>query len=182
MHRFQFAKLGSAPTLTRRQSGFVLGVGALMVICGLVLTLSAQRGSSSRQLPAKAQMPYAIGRVINQGAVTFTVNSVVYRPGSGSFTAPAGSRYAIIEIAVTNRSDAPVQVLPSSDIYLKTASGDVAYLTPYTLDRPFRAGELPPGETIKGELSYLVSEQQTYGLYVDGGWSGGVLPFSLSAN
>lgn len=116
---------------------------------------------------------------ITQGLVTTRISNVRYNNSAQPFTAPANKEYIIVNLEVINRGDAPVQVLPSSDTYIKDDKGNVVYLTPLTLDNPFRAGELLPGEQIKGDLSYLVPKDSGLKLYIDAKWSGGVIPITI---
>lgn len=130
-------------------------------------------------IDAKGQAPFAMGTTIKQGNVAMSVDKVTYSDGEGVFTAPEGKHYAIVTFTVKNRSDRQVMVMPSSDTYMKDQSGNVVYLTPYELESPFHSGELPPGEQVRGELSYLVPKSTPFKLYIDAIWSGGVIPITI---
>lgn len=123
---------------------------------------------------------YKTGTAIATGSVNTVIQSLKTEKGTGPTAAPAGKKYLIIDISFTNTSKKSVQILPSTQTYIKDANGRVYYLTPYALEQPFRAGELLPGDTITGELSYLVPEATSYTMYIDSIWSGGVVSVRLT--
>jgi hypothetical protein len=128
---------------------------------------------------ARTQTPFSLGQEITMGSVTLMASHPAYSGGSGNFASPAGMHYLILDLSVRNNSAKAIQVMPTTDTYVKDAAGHVIYVTPFGLSRPFRAGELSPGETVNGQLSYLVPVKSPLKLYVDSIWSGGVLPIQL---
>ncbi|HET6925189.1 MAG TPA: DUF4352 domain-containing protein [Candidatus Saccharimonadales bacterium] len=152
----------------------------LFVLAATLLVLAlASEHHQAQVRSAAAQSGYPLGTTLSAGVVTVRPVSVTYDPGEGVFEAPTGKEYAIIDFSVMNRSAAPISVLPTADTYVKDAGGHVIYLTPDTLDAPFHAGELPPGETVRGQLSFLVPRSGPLKFYVDAIWSGGVLTYKL---
>ncbi len=129
---------------------------------------------------ASALTPFQQGQTVRMGAASVTVADASFLPGSGHFAAPAGKQYLVATLIVKNFSDKPINVLPSTDTYVKDVSGHIVYLTPFGLDEPFHAGELLPGEQVRGQVSYLVSKAQQLTFYVDAIWSGGVLPITVT--
>lgn len=145
-----------------------------------VLSLKNEADTKSRySYTATAATPFKVGQTVRMGVVSISIQKVAYTKGQKSFTAPPGMHYAIVNLKLTNHSEKPIFIAPASDTYFKEVNGRVAYLTPYSLDNPFRAGELSPGETISGDLSYLVNQQSASKYYVDAVWSGGVLSFEV---
>lgn len=126
------------------------------------------------------QTPIKIDQPISIGVVSLKVSDVKTSNGVGPFVAPEDKEYILLTLTVKNRSDKPIQVLPSTDTYVKDQAGNVSYLTPFALEAPLRAGELLPGEVIKGDVSYMVDKSSTNKFYVDASWSGAVIPFSLN--
>jgi hypothetical protein len=154
----------------------------LCVLSVLVLTAALVSQHNQRQQLYQSQSPmkpFKPGQTVRMGAVSVTVANPSYTNGSSSFAAPPDKHYLIVDFTVKNFSDKPITVLPSTDTYVKDTAGNVVNLTPYGLDRPFHGGELPAGEQVSGQLSYLVPRSRDVTLYVDGIWSGGVLPFAL---
>ncbi len=122
---------------------------------------------------------YSKGVTVTMGSVAIKINSVQTSVGKGHFKAPDGMHYLIVDLTVKNTSGKPLNVLPSTDTYVKSPAGKITNLSPFSLERPYRAGELLPGEQITGQLSYLVPKTGPQKLYVDALWSGGVIPFEL---
>ncbi len=118
---------------------------------------------------------------ITTGRTTLTVSDIRHKPATKRFAAPDGYEYVLLTLTVRNNSEKPLDVFPSSDTYIKTASGNVSYLTPYDLVRPFHSGTVLPGESTVGELSFLVPKYSTYKFYVEASWSGGAVPFMIQS-
>lgn len=171
---------GTSGLKPRTALGVSVVLAALsLVVLGVSLWLHFQPAAVLNVTSSRPQTPFSIGSPVAMGVVTMTINKVSYDSGSDMFAAPAGKHYAIVDLSVKNRSGKPINVLPASDIYAKAPDGTVTYLTPFGLESPFHAGELPAGETVTGQLSYLIPKTGKVNLYVDGIWSGGVIPFVL---
>ncbi len=159
---------------------FYLSVGLLVLS---LLTLSGAlivQHNYPHALSAAARVEgYALNTPISMGLVTMEITKVSYSAGQPGFAAPADKHYAIVDFKVKNNADHPINVLPSSDIYIKDTAGNVSYLTPFALERPFKAGAVLPGEQAQGQLSYVATKTGELKLYVDGIWSGGVVPFKV---
>lgn len=158
---------------------FVISLLLLVTSIGLLVITTRRLSHQPTRKAAQPAAPFAVASDISSGLVTVTVESVQFAGTQGNFVAADGEHFVLIGLKVRNNSDQPIQILPSSDTYLKDASGHVTYLTPYRLDNPFRAGELPPGETVRGELSYIASTVGQHKLFIDAKWSGSVLPFKI---
>ena len=161
---------------------FYMSVGFMLVsVVLLVFALQAEhRSTANLRHVAVSQVPFEANQNINMGSATLRVSNVTYADGSAHFSAPAGMHYLILDLAVKNYSDKPINVLPASDTYVKASDGKAIYLTPYELASPFRSGELSPGEQITGQLSYLVpTAAKSLKFYVDAIWSGGVVPIAI---
>lgn len=158
---------------------FYVSVLFLLVAIGLLsITLRVQQQNDAL-INATPGTAYAMQKQVHSGDVVMSVESVSFQDGQQPFIAPEGKHYAIIDFKVKNISDQPIQVLPSSDTYMKNTAGDVSYLSPYAIKQPFRAGELALGETIHGELSYLVDKIGEVKLITDAKWSGIALPIVI---
>lgn len=157
---------------------FFIAACVLCIVSAVMLLISFQLAPRTTQRTSYAGLK--LNTPVTTSVATVTVLSRRTSQGSGMYAAPAGKHYEIINVNVENRHAVPIMVAPASDTYLKTTSGEVVYLSPVALDNPFRSGQLLPGETISGELSYLIDNAKTYKFYIDSDWSGGVLPFLLN--
>jgi len=156
--------------------------GALFVSSVVLFSATLVYFNKSKQLRTTtyaSSQPFSTGKPVRMGKVEVTLSNVHFEAGSPPFIAPEGSTYVLAELSIHNTTDAPLQILPSVDTYVKSTDGSVSPLAVYAYQSPFRAGELPVGETIRGEVGYLVKKDAAAKLYVDATWSGGVLPFKL---
>jgi hypothetical protein len=114
------------------------------------------------------------------GQAKFNITNLKYSNGEGRFVAPANMHYVIFDFSVENTSDKTIAILPANDTYMKNSEGVVSFLTPYGLEKPFRAGDLLPHEKITGQLSYLVKKNESQKLYVDSVWSGALIAIAIN--
>ena len=119
------------------------------------------------------------GQQLSQGSATIELEAVRFTQGSGHYKASPGKRYAIISLSVANNSSTPFSVAAANDTYVKDRTGTTYYLSPTSLDEPFHSGQLLPGDSVRGELSYLLPLTGEFRFYVESDWSGGVVPFLL---
>ncbi len=162
--------------LSAKQIFYVNTTLLAVAIVLLGLSLWTQNDQKDAPIPFAG---YSKGVTVSMGSVAVKVSSVTSAAGKGHFVAPEGMKYLIVGLTIKNTSGKPINVLPSTDTYVKSTDGKVTNLTPYNLDQPFRAGELLPGEQISGQLSYLVAKDKSQKLYIDAIWSGGVIPIEL---
>ena len=166
--------------ISRPRIVFAAGL-VMLVISGILLGLTIKLQNDYRHdtASASAASGYPAGTEVTKGLVSMTVQKVSYTKGQGSFTAPDGMQYAIVTVAVKNRSDKPINILPSTETYIKDEKNNLHYLTPFKVEQPFRAGNAPSGETLTGQLSYLVPEKGKLNLFADSSWSGDVIKIQL---
>lgn len=133
----------------------------------------------------RTRVPFAgvePGKPISSGISTTTVTNIRRSNGKKPFAAPSGYEYLILALTVRNNSEEPFDALPTTDTYIKTSGGHVSYVTPYTLAQPFRSGQILPGESTTGELSYLVPKNSAYKFYVESDWTGGAVSFMIQSD
>ncbi len=163
----------------RLSSAQLFYINSALLATSLVLLGLALWVQNSEKNPVVPFSGYSKGVTVTMGSASVKVDKIETSKGAGRFKAPDGTHYLIVNLTVKNTSDKPINVLPSTDTYVKSPAGKVTVLTPYSLSNPFRAGELLPGEQISGQLSYLVPENGAQKLYIDASWSGGVIPIEL---
>ncbi|MFZ2513960.1 MAG: DUF4352 domain-containing protein [Candidatus Saccharimonadales bacterium] len=133
----------------------------------------------------RTRVPFAgveTGKPISSGVSTITVTNIRRTSGKKPFVAPNGYEYIILTLSVRNNGEKPFDLFPTSDTYVKTNNGEVSYIAPYSLEYPFRSGQVLPGESTTGELSYLVPKNTAYKFYVESGWSGGAVSFMVQSD
>lgn len=145
----------------------------------LSIAISVQhRDENAKSLPT-VQSAFKPGTQVNMGAVSIKVSDITYSDGHQPFAAPNGKQFVSMYLDVKNNAEKPLNILPADDMYIKNSTGDISYVAPFIATEPFRAGELLPGEQIRGQLSFLVPKSGSLKLFVDAVWSGGVLPFEI---
>lgn len=172
-------KIDSTTQLKRARLYLIFSAISLLIAFSLLIGAVIIEQKPRPQTEAIPQQAFSVGTAIRMGDASFQIDNATYTNGTPPFTAPAGKQYLLIDLTVKNHSDKPIQILPTSDTYVKDQAGNVSYVTPSALENPFRAGELSPGEQIKGQLSYLVPKAGTKKFFIDAIWSGGVIPFAL---
>ena len=133
----------------------------------------------------RTRVPFAgveSGKPISSGVSTTTVTNIRRTSGKKPFVAPNGYEYLVLTLSVRNNGEKPFDVLPTTDTYIKTNNGDASYVAPYSLEHPFRSGQVLPGESTTGELSYLIPKNTAYKFYVESGWSGGAVSFMVQSD
>lgn len=152
---------------------FFAAACVLCLVSGMMLVFALQRPATDAFAGLRPS------QVIRHGSAKIGISGIERQSGSGRYQAPKGKHYVVLTLTVTNMIDTPITIAPVSDSYLKNTRGDVVYLTPLELANPFRSGQLLPHETIRGELSYLVNDADSYAYYLESDWTGGVVSYSL---
>lgn len=150
------------------------------MLLGSALILINESSTNNPTLPVQSQRPFEVEEVFTAGQVKLQVSSVDFSAGTQHFAAPENMQYAVVRLHITNQGDHPINILPTTDTYVKSTDGAVSYLSPYSLKDPFRGGELLPGESVQGELSYLIKKDEASMFYIDSIWSGAVIPVRIN--
>lgn len=164
------------PETLRHNNYFWLSTLLLVAAVTLLLATITLQHNQYVATHAVPSTPHAVNQTFKAGNSEITVRNVSYTDGTMPFIAPENKHYVIFDIKIKNISLKPIQVLPSSDMYMKDTSGTVSLLSPYSLTDPFRAGELASGEAIHGQLSYLIAKKGEVKLFIDAKWSGAAQP------
>ena len=90
------------------------------------------------------------------------VGTAYDKTGKRPFIPGANRQYLIVEVAVTNHSDQPVDFAPVVQTWVSERSGHNWDMTPAPLEKPFAAGSLKPGATRVGQLSYNVPQNSSH--------------------
>lgn len=124
----------------------------------------------------------ALNTPASVGVSTTTVHSAKVAAPNPHMPTPVGQAYVVIDVSVRNNNNAAINVIPSADMYIKTSTGTVYYLAPFELSNPFKAGQILPGETTRGQVSFLVPKSATYKFYIEARWTAGAVPFMIQSN
>jgi hypothetical protein len=89
-----------------------------------------------------------------------------------AFTIDSNETMLILNISITNSTNAAQQLIPVNHFYIRTNEGDIATLhaSSFVTD-PIAAADVAPGKTVSGQLSFNVPKHIAHPLlYVDTGW------------
>jgi hypothetical protein len=158
---------------------FMFYSSLVLFVSSFVFLVAALQIESATTPKQTTQALYTPGSQIVSGKAQFQIDNITYSNGSSHFAAPEGKQYLILSFTLKNVSKETISILPANDTYVKDSNGNVYSLSPVGLDNPFRAGELLPGDTITGQLSYLVPKDTPLKLYIDALWSGSLIAIAV---
>lgn len=99
---------------------------------------------------------------INHNGVKLTVKSVSYdTKGKQPFVAPAGWKFAIVDVSVQNNRLQSFWFAPVLQTYITDKAGNKFTMSPLDMQHPVTAGPLSPGSSTTGSISYLVPVDAT---------------------
>lgn len=89
-----------------------------------------------------------------------------------AFTLPEGETMLVMDFSITNHTKSIQDFIPTSQLYVRTRVGDYRPLHPsLKVKNAIKAGQIAPGETISGQISFGVPKAATNPLlFVDTGW------------
>lgn len=127
--------------------GFAIGIVAIWAICGAVIGLVALEKKAD-QVSAQS----ATGVSVSLSDENVITNS------PPPFEAPPGYKFIAINLDIKNNSDQIFHFAPVLQTKIIDSSGSSYEMAPTMLVTPIKAGPINPGESVKGELSYLVPD------------------------
>ncbi len=90
-----------------------------------------------------------------------------------AFTIDPSETMLIMDITITNITSRKQQLVPSTQLYVRSNEGDYAQLhASMFVAKPLPAKELAPGESVSGQISFNVPKRVAAPLvYIDTGWN-----------
>lgn len=99
-----------------------------------------------------------VGR-ITASTVSVSIDQPVhYTNGEDPFLPGTNRRFIIITVHVTNRTDEILHFAPVIQTHLTDNKGTRYDMAPAHVENPIKAGEIAPGETRTGQLSYNITK------------------------
>lgn len=130
--------------------GFAIGIVAFWAVCGALIGATALQQNAEK---ASAQvLPVVSISLSNEKVIT---NS------PSPFEAPPGYKFIAINLDIKNNSENIFHFAPVVQTKIVDSNGKSYEMAPTMLVTPIKAGPISPGESVKGELSYLVPENIT---------------------
>lgn len=116
-------------------------------------------------------MLYTVGERISKKGFEVTLNSSrveqIDEPYSGMTLS-----YVVVDLSITNRGNESLPFIPVFQSYIRTLDGVTYDMSPLPGIQPIYAGDISPGTTVTGELSYSVpSADASMMFFFDPSWN-----------
>ena len=122
---------------------------------------SAETGATGTTEETQPASTHAIGETVTMGELEHTLHGVRFSQGDEYSAPEAGTRWLVADIEVTNNSDAS-EAISSVMMWTLNDPDHRSVDMTYTGDeRGSLDGELGPGRSMRGEIAYAVSADQT---------------------
>jgi hypothetical protein len=80
--------------------------------------------------------------------------------------------YQVLELSITNKSNVELSFIPVFQAYIRNSSGENIDMAPLPGINPIYAGNISPGMTISGELSFYIKTEDNNQIFMfDPGWN-----------
>ena len=136
--------------------------GILIGLIGIVMTQQGSGGNAG------------VGKKISTNSFDITVNNVTRLPYRDVFTRALidGQTALIVRLTVVNTSANAQPFLPVNDMFIKDNYGSIRQMKPvYGIDSPIVAGQLEPGESVTGDISFVLENSNAnINLFFDPRW------------
>ena len=166
----------------RDENSLLFGVFVAAIIAILVINTLFWVQLTNRQQREENRVTTTIAQLTSstslQTAHNFAVSARVSNVGTKTeqdraFPLEPGKTLLVLDIAITNKTDQHQQLIPVTQFYVRSSSGEYATLYPSTkLTHPLLPTDLAPEQSASGQLSFAISERtSTPLLYIDTTWS-----------
>ena len=119
---------------------------------GLLLVTLSHNGAFGGHLHV-----FKPGQVIANDYYDVRIDDITSNNGDPqSLTPHAGKEFLVVDLYVKNKSTRVTQIFPSTQTYIKDATGQVYGLGIANVDNTFLGGDLSPGDQMKGKIVYEV--------------------------
>jgi hypothetical protein len=192
MHSFKFSTwrktiIKQTNKALKSKSDRFLAGGALLLLVTivgaviLVMTTGKSRLMHYQNYTSKVAMSNSVDGAKNAN-VTAYVDVVGFdEKGIPTMEPAKGFTNLLLKVKIKNTSKRNLDFYPSIQSYIRDSQGGYYTMHPaMSTGVPLEAGQIKPGETLEGELSYEVSKhlvQPRY--YLDANWDGGPMVFDL---
>jgi len=80
--------------------------------------------------------------------------------------------FVVVNLSIKNKSDAKLSFIPVFQSHIRTVDGITYSMSPLPGIQPIYAGDIEPGSTVTGDISYLVPDvDQHLSFFFDPGWN-----------
>ena len=138
------------------QTYMVLGI-ILCIIGGIVIGMGSLMLIRHRMSFTSKVQTYKAGKTITSSDYDVRIDSISRGSGEkGSLNPGEGKTYLIVNLYVKNKTSKVLPLYPVTQTYIKDSQGQTYSIGPAIVKQPFLAGDLAPGDQVKGELAYEI--------------------------
>ena len=150
-------------------AGFMLAGMAL----GLVVVLAGRYGVTVRLGSSSGQVLPLTKMAQSSDFEMKLTNTHTIDGNDPAFGLENGHKFLVTTLSVTNKTSETIKLWPAIQTYIRDTQGGSFTMHPTTtITKPYLAGEIAPGQTVTGELSYDVPADLANGrLFIDPGWN-----------
>lgn len=154
----------------------VLGIAALVVINTLfwiyVTTEQYKKHLPQIDVPVYPKVHGSLAMTKNDVMDVVVKNVTTNSNLDPAFTIPSDQTMLIFDMTITNKTDETQQLIPSTQLYVRSREGDFFQLhASMHVKHPIPASEVKPGGSVKGQVSFAIPKKlDTPLFYVDTGW------------
>lgn len=166
---------------SKKQMQTALVIGAILcIIGGMLAGMASLMLIRNRTEFTDTVQTFKAGKTIASRDYDVRIDSVSRGNGEkGSLNPGEGKTYLIVTLYVKNKTSKVLPLYPVSQTYIKDEKGQTYSIGPAIVKQPFLAGDLAPGDQIKGELAYEIPTNLTKPLFYFEGLSSSPLIIQL---
>lgn len=132
---------------------------ALCLVAGLIGGLIGYSVVKDQNQFSKKIQTYKAGKTYANKNYDVRIDNVSRGNGEkGSLNPGSGKTYLIVTLYVKNKTNKVLPVYPLTQTYIKDSEGQTYNIGPAIVKQPFLAGDLAPGDQLKGELAYEIPD------------------------
>ncbi len=143
----------------------IVGIGAGTLVLFWILN----REETPLVQPASAE------QLIATSALSAKVESVTEVPARELMTGNVieGKKGLVVRLNITNNTSSEQHFLPAHHVFIKGTDDSLYQMAPVAgIAEPIVAGAVAPGETLTGDISFMINETETDSwLYIDPRWN-----------
>lgn len=165
----------------RDENSLLFGIFVLCMVALLVVNTLFWAQYTARRHEKENRVTTTVANLTSstslQTAHNFAVSARVSNVGTKTeqdraFPLDAGKTLLVMDVTITNRTAHEQQLIPVTQLYIRSSDGQYATLYPSTkISKALVPHDLKPGESASGQLSFAISERTaTPLLYIDTLW------------
>ncbi len=158
--------------MSRRKSHKLSNRAQSILITGLFAGMVTGFGVVAYTQETSAVQIHSAGEVVEREGYKVTLNSSRIEHIEEPYN-KTNLSYVVVDMSIENTSDQPLSFIPVFQSFVRTYGGQTFDMSPIPAEiDPIYAGDIEPGTSVSGELSYFVPDaDQQLLFFFDPGWN-----------